>query len=833
MLTVTARIAVFLAWALASLVVNAQTLPLTRYDLNVDGVVSSLDAFELRKCYGKPAGCDPRADFDNDGTITVKDLSLLAANYGRKVPPTAPLPATSLVVSVSKSIVKPGESFTLRAQLSGLPDATPVVRWYLPGNVIVQGAVVTRSLSAVALAPIDVTVQLSDGRLLTSGTMVTVTDVNGKPPAFLSLPDRLGDVDGSGSVTLIDAYRVYRQLAGVYTALDSTARNIADFDRDGKLTAADARHIALAAISGSPYAESLSPERLMPGTIVTLRSAALVNPAAELTVRVDGSNVVQKLQSVVPGLATFQIPFDLALTGASTPSTVTVLDGAIERASFPVRIAAPPAQVADPQAVVIELFRLVGQSLTMNTARVSERALAAGLSATDQVALKAFAVSGERQGMVEIEGLIQLLRGTGGKGSARLIAATLQANGFEDLGLLLSELRAGNGQSTSSPAKQSLKSLLGFQTAASPTIGCDLVMEAYCPIRVSGALLSDGATFTQFACAALLGLGVGAVLLPEPILDPVLLSAWVIRCSGAQVAIELASNVGDLLGAVDADLTLTAAPTSLPVAGQTSKLVARLNVGGADDICQLGGALGGQAASQVVANRIVNKVINRLVKSNIGVRLVLKSYRLMGEEYAEAFVRNLSAAATQALTKGTIDQAIKTAANALCPAGGLCDPLIDTRAVLKTNADLVFPQPDRSAQFICPVRFPGDPSSYTFASQKRVCGDDLKAPEVEITCGGKMVTITMGDNGSALDDIYEVVIDETFILTSGRPERVVSGIFELPAGVYTVQMFGRAAPDGIGTYYISFSGARLLSGDATSGTDLTPGRVKTFQIEVQ
>ena len=91
----------------------------------------------------------------------------------------------------------------------------------------------------------------------------------------------------------------------------------------------------------------------------------------------------------------------------------------------------------------------------------------------------------------------------------------------------------------------------------------------------------------------------------------------------------------------------------------------------------------------------------------------------------------------------------------------------------------------------------------------------------------------MGDNGSALDDIYEVVINGNTVLTSSSPVRSVSKVVTLPVGRTTVLMRGLAAPDGIGTYFISFSGARFVSGDALTGSDLTPGRTKQFVIEVQ
>jgi len=63
--------------------------------------------------------------------------------------------------------------------------------------------------------------------------------------------------------------------------------------------------------------------------------------------------------------------------------------------------------------------------------------------------------------------------------------------------------------------------------------------------------------------------------------------------------------------------------------------------------------------------------------------------------------------------------------------------------------------------------------------------------------------------------------------------RSISTTVNLVVGDHTVEMIGRAAPDGIGTYFIQFSGATVISGAPLSGSDLTPGVVKTFTIRVQ
>lgn len=114
-----------------------------------------------------------------------------------------------------------------------------------------------------------------------------------------------------------------------------------------------------------------------------------------------------------------------------------------------------------------------------------------------------------------------------------------------------------------------------------------------------------------------------------------------------------------------------------------------------------------------------------------------------------------------------------------------------------------------------------------------MCGGTAgKATEI-VGCSTSDVGIIMGDNGSALDDIYEVIIGGQTVLTSNVPVRSVSTTVPLPAGRNEVLMRGLAAPDGIGTYFIIFTGAAVVGGDALSGSDLTPGVTKRFIIEVR
>jgi hypothetical protein len=123
-------------------------------------------------------------------------------------------------------------------------------------------------------------------------------------------------------------------------------------------------------------------------------------------------------------------------------------------------------------------------------------------------------------------------------------------------------------------------------------------------------------------------------------------------------------------------------------------------------------------------------------------------------------------------------------------------------------------------------------TSISLLGKLQLCETQPATTQVDLLCATRVVTITMGDNGNLLDDIFEVVINGSTVLTSSVPVTTVSTTVSLPVGRTAVQMRGLAAPDGVGTYFIRFTGATVVSGDPLSGTDLTPGVVKTFVVEV-
>lgn len=83
------KISIFAVAAIALLILSGPPVyaqSLSDLDLNNDGVINSLDIFELRSCFNAPAACNPQADFNGDGVIGFPDYQILVQSYGQTVP---------------------------------------------------------------------------------------------------------------------------------------------------------------------------------------------------------------------------------------------------------------------------------------------------------------------------------------------------------------------------------------------------------------------------------------------------------------------------------------------------------------------------------------------------------------------------------------------------------------------------------------------------------------------------------------------------------------------------------------------------------------------------
>jgi hypothetical protein len=95
------------------------------------------------------------------------------------------------------------------------------------------------------------------------------------------------------------------------------------------------------------------------------------------------------------------------------------------------------------------------------------------------------------------------------------------------------------------------------------------------------------------------------------------------------------------------------------------------------------------------------------------------------------------------------------------------------------------------------------------------------------------ITITVGDWGVALDDVFEVWFDGNPVLAPGIPVRNLSTTFDTYAGSHNVHLVGIVVPDNTGTYELSFSSnVAVLSGPALQGSDLSAGETFSFYVMV-
>ena len=104
---------------------------------------------------------------------------------------------------------------------------------------------------------------------------------------------------------------------------------------------------------------------------------------------------------------------------------------------------------------------------------------------------------------------------------------------------------------------------------------------------------------------------------------------------------------------------------------------------------------------------------------------------------------------------------------------------------------------------------------------------------VTFTVATGTVQITFGDNGGVIDDTFALYVDGKLIHSMAVPAYAVGPFsITLAPGIHEARLRGITAPDAIGTYYITISGdIQMLSGDPTSGWDLTAGVEKSWTFK--
>lgn len=721
-----------------------------------------------------------------------------------------------------------GTVFDISAVLVSSNNSRIDYQWSISDGRSFTGERISVSFGQAGFHQITLTATSSTGAVSTADVGVIVHNPNDPAPDVLGLPNLLGDVNNDGKITLVDAH-LAAKFAGRVDPLSAVQQSAADLDFSGDITFTDVNLIAGAILGGVNLPDQLVSDHGMPGAIITLVSPSLSNP--EDLIEIGIGDQLQTPNRPIMGYVSFIVPF----TGnAATPGLkdIKLLVNGSETASYRFTVLESDPVPQDPAAEVAGFLDEIKALLEINERLVAEQLDAVQISPEDRSTLLAAATAGRVEAETIIAQLQSLLNGAAGGELAEAFFLAANANGLNDYRSRLQTFLQASSR-LSGNAQANTEQLLVALAAISPDGVCDNLLPALCALKESASLLKTGNKVVSAACDILLAAALGAVVVTAegPFGESALLALWSSVCAPLEFAIDTASVISDLVSNIDADLRLSASTTS-PASGEAAVIKATLDVFGLDDVCQIGGSQGAKKIVDVLAERVVNRMIQR----KITVRSMAKIFTELGEDFLQKFLGLLKSAAGKVITSTGIDKAI------LAFAQPYCEDIFGAELIMNASRVLTGPEPnegtltfqtDGTAEYTCPTS-PGstDPLTVTLTATKDICGT-TQTKTVDVQCATRDVTITMGDNGSLNDDIFEVRVDGVTVLTTSSPTRSASVTLPLPVGSsHAVQMLGRAAPDGVGTYFINFTGARVTSGDATSGSDLVPGAVKNFTIEV-
>jgi PKD domain-containing protein/dockerin type I repeat protein len=738
---------------------------------------------------------------------------------------------TGLVISadVDRTTGVTGTQFTFNGRV--VKSTSPVQQWHwrLTDGREFTGASVFVAFPAPGLYGAHLMATDQQGNVVHAETGVIVFDPTTQAPPELGLPKQIGDVDDDGLITLSDAHKVSKH-AGRLELLPASAEPAADVDLDERVTPDDARLLGQAVAAGAPLPRALLPARGAPGARINLISPVLLDPMATVEIAVGQSLWVQQPLRLVRGYATFVIPFDATNSGSMQvtpgPVEVRVVSNGVVVDTLKFQVEAPLPLPANPKAELRKLLDDYVKLLQVNQDAIKQLLDQALVDGDERELLLAAYATAHEDVAAKMAKLRALLDEPGGDELARLLLIYANANGYPEFRQRLTEL-----MTSEVPAMQSSLRAMSVNAAA-PSI--DEILRVLCNMKKAAGMLSTGSDILSFGCDALLIAAVVAVAVPAdgPLFDVTLLFAWVSGCGTIETTLELSLMLNDFVDQLEANLRFNASTTA-PQAGENVKLRATLEIVGINDLCSFGV---GQSRDKLI-EEVGKRAVKRLLRKKLALRAISSAIGLLAPKYIIELENRLGAALARVINRTAVGDALTEFSDKICRnlnAGVPIDYELNATTLQGPNPNVgtrTFPG-DGTADYMCPAQGGSSADSVTFTVSRQIC-DKTEEKTVTVSCRSRPVTITMGDNGTALDDIFEVRIQGQTVLTSSSPVRSISTTVNLAAGDHTVQMIGRAAPDGIGTYFIQFSGATVIGGAPLSGSDLTPGVVKSFTIRVQ
>lgn len=654
---------------------------------------------------------------------------------------------------------------------------------------------------------------------------VLVYGANERSAGILELAPIIGDVNDDGSVTLVDAHLIAKFTSGIQSLSPNPEQLAADVNFDRKVDIVDAQLIADGLLDGQPLPNKLLSNSGNRGSVVTLVSHLMLNPADLIEIEV-GTTERQAVTRPYMGYANFVIPFTISESTDPQQIPVKLYRNNVLISSYDFTLNPSEALSANPVQEAISYLDDLREVISINELLLKDQFSAQNLQTTDLEVLNAVASAGITKANDALDEMESLLNGQSGEAVAIKFLQAAKANG-----LTSSRSEMQSFIQSQSNTGFSARGLSVSAFSISPDAVCDELIPALCALKTSVQVLETSGAVVGAACDLLLAAALGATLYPGdgPAVEAAALFAWVSACGTVEASIDVFAVFSDLISEMDTDLKFDISNAN-PLPTTPAILKPTLEVFGVDDICQIGAGAG---ASRIV-EKLAEQATARLIKRKFTLRAMQKIFEQLGEDSLQSFLQLLEDTSARVITQLNLDTAIQ---NFAAP---YCADIYGAELIISSTRVLTGPNPnegtlnflsDGTAEYFCPEETTASSSNtFSFTAQLDICGENSSI-ERQVSCSTKPLIIEMGDNGSALDDIYEIRVNGTSVLTSSSPVRNTSISLELPAGsTNTIEMLGRAAPDGIGTYFVYFYGAATVSGAPNSGSDLTPGVVKVFTV---
>lgn len=723
----------------------------------------------------------------------------------------------ALDVTASPLAGAPGTQFDLTAAPFAEVELASV-EWDLGDGSSASGATIAKSYAEPGYYFVKVIATAASGAVVEDGVLIAVLPEPGatQGPLGVTLPALPGDVDGDGVLALADALRIAQHAEQVRLLATPAEFLNADVDLDGVIDASDAQLSAQAVLLDDVLPDALLDDQGAPGKVVEIVSLHLRSAATHAVMRI-GSETVELSRSR-PGHGTFYIPLDTP----AGPTVATLLQDGVAVADYPLTVL-PPYASADPPGTL--LFAALDAVASAHAQLVEVYApLLDRLEPTpEERAVVMALLSVAEADYATIDAQVRALLMAMPPNVLAVFEQVAHANGLSNV---LDVLPPDNLLLATLPGDAIVAEICKLKAIAGSAAWWSGAISTTCDVVFVGSVL--------VAIAGTGPTGSGSLALLAALLTT--LSGW---CALAAVPQAVVETVDELVPDLSkATLHVTADPTVLSASMPTAQVNVLLQLKLIDDPCaNAGGNL---------ADKLRDKVVLKVLTKGYGIKWILKALDKLPEKLAgelkEKIEDAVKDAVSDALDDAGLDDLFDAFQTKVCDQFGLAGlsaglPLDPNGALQPIGADqgsLVLPAPGSGdpALYTCPAdpaQLPG--GKVTLTAEKSVCGV-AKSDSIDVLCASGMVMITMGDNGSALDDIFLVRVDGQTVLTSSAPVTSVSTTVQLAFGEHTVSMSGLAAPDGIGTYFIQFSGATVVSGPPLSGSNLVPGVTHTWTIQV-